>query len=184
MKVKLCLFILMSICLATVLAGCSGELVVPDDFAVKINFGLSEYDSENGRLVKETRPSGMWGNTLQDYTAKYFLTAEQKTKIYQMIMDMDFDSYPDNYNPCEGDETIPAYTVVLKIKHDGIEKEVSCHNIASLNNSDYYQKNRPEFWENLPKESKDFIILHETIIDMIRSSEEWKALPDYDVIIE
>ena len=45
------------------------KTTVPDDFSIKIHFGLSEYDSETGKLVKETQPSGFFGNTVEDYTA-------------------------------------------------------------------------------------------------------------------
>lgn len=157
------------------------KTTVPDDFSIKIHFGLSEYDSETGKLVKETQPFGFFGNTVEDYTTEYYLSEEQKAELFNMIMDMDFDSYPDVYNPCEGFYSDPSYTVILEVKHNSLEKKVRCYDIVSLDSAESYQKYHPDIWENISKEGKNFIILHGAIVDMLTSSAEWKALPDYDL---
>ena len=104
--------------------------------------------------------------------------------MFNMIMDMDFDSYPDAYNPCEGFYSCPSYTVVLEVKHNGSEKRVSCYDIVYLDRAESYQKFHPDIWENISKEGKNFINLHGAIVDMLTSSEEWKGLPDYDIFLD
>ena len=104
--------------------------------------------------------------------------------MFSMIMDMDLDSYPDVYNTCEGFYSNHSYTVVLEVKHNGSEKRVSCYDIVYLDRAESYQKFHPDIWENISKEGKDFITLHGVIVDMLTSSEEWKALPDYDILLD
>ena len=82
---------------------------------------------------------------------------------------------------CEGFYSDPSYTVILEVKHNGLEKKVRCYDIVSLDSAESYQKYHPDIWENISKEGKNFIILHGAIVDMLTSSAEWKALPDYDL---
>lgn len=58
------------------------QAVVPDDFSIVFNFGRSTYDSETGILIKEKWTSGFFGNTVEDYTTEYYLTDDEKQKIF------------------------------------------------------------------------------------------------------
>ena len=57
-------------------------------------------------------------------------------------------------------------------------KYITDYDIVYLDRAESYQKFHPDIWENISKEGKNFIILHDAIMDMLTSSAEWKALPD------
>ena len=160
------------------------QTIVPDDFSIVFNFGRSTYDSETGILVKEKWPSGFYGNTVEDYTTEYYLTDNEKQKIFNIITEMDFVSYPDSYDPLEGEASCPDYSFDLKVKYYGAEKTIYCHNIAYISDIDFYQEHLPDFWWGLSEKSRQLINLHNTLEDILISSEEWKALPEDDVFID
>jgi hypothetical protein len=129
-------------------------------------------------MVKDKRPDNLWGYTVTDYTTEYFLTDDEKMMIYQMVMDMDFGSYPDVYDPFEGDGYSPPYTCTLKVQYNDFEKTVRCYDIAFIGSLETYQnENHIDYWLSLPKESRDFIALHNTIRDILMNSKEWNDLP-------
>ena len=150
---------------------------MPEDFYVCICFNHSKYDSRSGKLIKETIPNyEVMGYTLDDYTAEYYMTYEEKKKIFQMVMDMDFLSYPSDFNPCEGHITSPSYNLTLEIGYGENRKTVNCKGIAIIRGIDLSE------WE-ISKEGRDFIILNDAILDILMHSDEWKSLPVENIFI-
>jgi hypothetical protein len=150
---------------------------MPDDFYVRICFNRSQYDSRSGKLIKDINPSyGIMGYTLDDYTAEYYMTYEEKKKIFQMVMDMDFLSYPSDFNPCEGHITSPSYNLTLEIGYGENKKTVNCKEIAIIRGIDLSD------WD-ISKEGRDFICLHNAILDILMNSDAWKSLPVENIFI-
>ena len=144
---------------------------MPENFNIYIYFDRSKYDSRSGQLIKETIPNyEVMGYTLEDYTTEYHMTYEEKKKIFQMVMDMDFLSYPSDFNPCEGHITSPSYNLTLEIGYGKNRKTVNCKEIAIIRGIDLSE------WE-ISKEGRDFIFLHDAILDILTHSDEWKSLP-------
>ncbi|MBR5178146.1 MAG: hypothetical protein IKW90_05045 [Lachnospiraceae bacterium] len=144
---------------------------MPENFNIYIYFDRSKYDSRSGQLIKETIPNyEVMGYTLEDYTTEYHMTYEEKKKIFQMVMDMDFLSYPSEYNPCEGYVTFPNYNLTLGIEYGSIRRTVNCKGIAIIRGIDLSD------WD-ISKEGRDFICLHNAILDILMNSDAWKSLP-------
>ena len=81
-------------------------------------YGDSSYDSESGKLIKQKAATNP-----EEYTTVYHLTDEQKQKIYDLITELDVNSYPDKYDPYEGEVySTPSMTLILTVKTDTIER--------------------------------------------------------------
>ena len=153
---------------------------MPDDFYVCICFNRSQYDSRSGKLIKDINPSyGIMGYTLDDYTAEYYMTYEEKKKIFQMAIDMDFASYPSEYNPCVGYITMPPYNLTLEIGYGDYKKIVKCKEIGIIRG-----KNIDLSEWGISKEGRDFISLHDAILDILLNSDTWKSLPIENFFME
>lgn len=153
---------------------------MPDDFYVRICFNRSQYDSRSGKLIKDINPSyGIMGYTLDDYTAEYYMTYEEKKKIFQMAIDMDFASYPSEYNPCVGYITMPPYNLTLEIGYGDYKKIVKCKEIGIIRG-----KNIDLSEWGISKEGRDFISLHDAILDILLNSDTWKSLPIENFFME
>lgn len=100
------------------------------------------------------------------------------------ITDMDFTSYPDSYDPLEGEASNPDYSFDIRVKYNGTEKAVYCHNIAGISDIEFYQEHLPDYWWGLSEKSRQLINLHNTLRDILIASEQWKALPEDDVFID
>ena len=131
--------------------------------------GQSSYNSESGELIKTTF---VCDRSPDEYKTTLKLTYEQKKQIYEIIKDLDIFSYPDEYDPNMKDNgtTIinePSDTVIISVKG----KTVSCCDVAFFGTTDSTEK------------GKVFIRAIKDIISIITSSEEWKALPEYEVLL-
>lgn len=136
-----------------------------EDFSFSLTwgcYGISSYDSETGKLVKTkdaTYP--------EDYITNYKLTDEELEKIYELIKDLDVETYPNLYNPNEGEMSSPSMTLILVVCDGEEEKMIAAKDIAlSFDSGD--------------RKGQKFLDTCETIRDILMETEEWKALPDYE----
>ena len=126
-------------------------------------YGISSYDSTTGRLVKTTDAS-----TPEDYIAIYYLTEAEKQEIYNLIASLDITSYPDSYDPHEGElHSKPSMTLILSVKTNALKKTVTAENIALT-----YEAENPE--------GQHFLSVCKEIRDILIGTDEWKSLPDYE----
>ena len=126
-------------------------------------YGVSSYDSETGRLIKTTDATNP-----EDYITHCELTEEQMRRIYELIKSLDVGSYPDIYNPhADGFASSPTMTLILSIKTDTLQKTISAVDIAMSYDSQNARGQR-------------FLDVCKAIEDILTSTDEWKALPDYE----
>ena len=157
----ICLFLI------AVLSACQSEkntIGSIDSFNFSLTWncnGDSSYDSESGKLIKLKNTTN-----IENYTTIYQLTDEQKQKIYDLIMDLDVNSYPGIYDPYEGEvHTSPSRNLILSVKTDTIQKTIRAVGIAV------------EEKANNEKGQK-FLAVCEAIRDILTSTDEWEALPE------
>ena len=128
-------------------------------------YGISSYDSLSGKLVKTnvaTHP--------EDYITEYTLTEEEKKRIYMLISELDILTYPNEYNPHNnGLVSEPSMDLILSVSIDGMEKTVKAKDIALSYDADN------------PKGQK-FLNVCKEIKDLLTATDEWKSLPDYEVL--
>ena len=126
-------------------------------------YGVSSYDSETGRLIKTTDATNP-----EDYITYCELTEEQMRRIYELIKSLDVGSYPDIYNPhADGFASSPTMTLILSVKTDTLQKTISAVDIAMSYDSQNARGQR-------------FLDVCKAIEDILTSTDEWKALPDYE----
>ncbi len=125
-------------------------------------YGVSSYDSKTGKLVKTTDATHP-----EDYVTEAYLTDEQLTEIYNLISEMEVNSYPDEYNPHGNAASKPPMTLILSVDMGGNEKTISAENIAIS-------------YETDNEKGQTFLTACKTIIDMLTATEEWKSLPEYE----
>ena len=159
--------ILMCLFLVFALSACqSGKTskAALDSFSFSLTWncnGDSSYDSESGKLIKLKNTTN-----IEDYTTIYQLTDEQKQEIYDLIMELDVNSYPNVYDPYEGEvHTSPSRNLILSVKTDTIQKTIRAVGIAV------------EEKANNEKGQK-FLDVCEAIRDILTSTDEWEALPE------
>lgn len=136
----------------------------PEDFRFYLEWdvgGDSTYDSETGKLVKQKSAA-----KVEDYTTTFFLSDEQKAELFELISDMEPETYPDNYNPIDG-ETRPAMNIVLSVTYNGKTKTITCAGVALVGKADGIA-------------GEKFMAVYNRIVGMIMQSAEWKQLPDYE----
>ena len=135
-------------------------------------YGVSSYDSKTGRLVKTTdatHPS--------DYITTMFLSEDELVEIYTMLLKMDINSYPDSYDPINAPnaeiftKSEPSMTIILDVYGESVGKSIRCSDIAMGTNG-YDAK------------AQAFLDVCNRIEEIITDSDEWKALPRYEIFYE
>ncbi len=129
-------------------------------------YGVSSYDSKSGRLVKTTHAT-----TPEDYVTTYQLSHAQKQQIYSLIRDLDVMSYPDKYDPNENVLSCPSLTLILTVSFGDTVKRIAAEDIAYT-----YESEDPK--------GQKFLGACEEIESILTSTEEWKALPEYEFLYE
>ena len=130
-------------------------------------YGVSSYDSATGKLVKTTDATNP-----EDYITTYQLTAEQKQQIFQLIKNLNVQSYPDNYDPHpDGVASDPPMTLILQVDFGTFQKTISARDIAITFVSE-------------DEAGQKFLDVCKAIQDVLKQTEEWKALPDYENLYE
>ena len=156
----------------------SRKVIVPEDFSISLSwgiYGISSYDSRTGNLIKELNPTGLFGATKDDFKAKYYLSDDEKEKIYKLLLDIDFDSYPSDYRPYEEYWCLPMSLFRITVRYKGYEKAIYSEQFpGEILSRDYYQ----EIYTD--KRSYNFIRLYDTLVEILTSTEEWKTMPQYD----
>ena len=125
-------------------------------------YGISSYDSTTGRLVKTSDATHP-----EDYVTTYYLTDEQKQEIYNLIIGLDIEKYPDEYNPHKNAVSTPYMTLILSVKANGIEKTVTVPETVLS----YDANNR---------KGQKFLDVCKAIEDILTTTQEWKVLPEYE----
>ena len=148
---------------------------VPENFFFSLRFGTygeSSYDSQSGNLIK-TRNS----TDPEKFETTLILSEEEMREIYGLIRKININTYPDNYDPINPPDavdklmSIPYTTLSLTARCGIIPKTVHCESVA-FGGDGYDEKSRA------------FLDCVYRIRNIIVSSEEWKALPDYEFLHE
>ena len=161
-KLALLLFVLVFVLAMT---GCNTEETnVPEDFSFALTwnvFGISSYDSQTGKLVKTTDATNP-----EDYVTYYQLTNKDKAYIYNLLVSLDVNSYPDIYDPDNRWSSLPM-TLILTVRMNGETKTIKAEDIAAN-------------YESADEKGQRFLSVCEEIARRLVTTEEWKALPDYE----
>jgi len=162
-KILLTLFITVITC---AFSSCQNDLdPMAGDFAFSLTwntYGVSSYDSATGKLVKTTDATYP-----EDYITELILTGEEISAIYDLITELNVYSYPDEYNPNPDMFMEPPTTLILKVTENGKEKIIKAEDIST-------------FVSTADGKGRKFLKTCEEISKILTSSEEWKALPDYE----
>ena len=165
---KLISLLLAIILLAPCFSGC-GERNLPDerpdDFSFTLTwgtYGISSYDSRTGKLVKTREASNP-----KDYVTYVRLSEEELDFIYQRIRKLRVDSYPDEYDPDPFVTSIPHATLIITVRTGDYEKTINADDVSLA-------------YEAIFPKGKRFINTLDSICHILVSTEEWKALPDYE----
>ncbi len=136
---------------------------MPEDFSFALTwgvYGISSYDSRTGKLVKTKDATNP-----RDYVTYVKLSDEVMELIYKKLRALDVDSYPDEYDPTTGSE--PSAHLILTVRRGDYVKTISAKDVSLSYDAPF------------PK-GKRFINTCNEISDILTSTEEWKALPDYE----
>lgn len=148
---------------------------IPDDFSFALTwgtYGISSYDSKSGKLVKTTDATNP-----DEYITSCMLSEEQMEEIYRMIRDLDISSYPETYDPINDPNSelqtmsSPSMTLILTVRRGDGSKTVACRNIAMQ-------------FKGYDEKSQRFLDVCRAIKETMTATEEWKALPEYEVFYE
>ena len=138
---------------------------VPDNLSFSLTwntYGISSYDSATGKLVKTTDATNP-----EDYVTMLQLDGTQLFEIWELLWELDIETYPDEYNPHGGLASSPPMTLILTLREGDKVKTVRAEDIALSYESDD------------PKGQK-FLDTCKAIRDILTATEEWKALPEYE----
>lgn len=139
---------------------------VPDNLSFSLTwntYGISSYDSATGKLVKTTDATNP-----EDYVTTLQLDGTQLFEIWELLWELDIETYPDEYDPQGGElSSDPSMTLILTLREGDKVKTVRAENIALSYESDD------------PKGQK-FLDTCKAIRDILTATEEWKALPEYE----
>lgn len=163
---KILLLLLATVILLSCFSGCAESPLpkeVPEDFSFALTwgvYGISSYDSRTGKLVKTTDATNP-----RDYVTYVKLSDEVMELIYKKLRALDVDSYPDEYDPTTGSE--PSAHLILTVRRGDYVKTISAKDVSLSYDAPF-------------PEGKRFINTCCDISDILTSTEEWKALPDYE----
>ena len=142
--------------------------VTQEDFYFILTWGVqkdSSYDSRTGTLIKtkyvrERQP--------EEYIATY--QYPNINEIYEMAKSINVYSYADDYYPYEGSSmaTNPSVDYVFEINNKTITSE-DCPMMSTIPDS-------------VTKRGKQYLTLLFTIMNTLTNSEEWKAMPDPEIL--
>ena len=142
--------------------------VTQEDFYFVLTWGVpkdSSYDSRSGTLIKtkyvrERQP--------EEYIATYHYP--DINEIYEMAKSINIYSYADDYYPYEGSSiaTNPSVDYVFEINNKTITSE-DCPMMSTIPDS-------------VTKRGKQYLTLLFTIMNTLTNSEEWKAMPDSEIL--
>ena len=146
----------------------ANESGVPKDFSFALTwncYGVSSYDSQTGKLIKTTDATNP-----EDYITDYRLTEEDRKYFYDLIETLDVNAYPTVYDPGNG-MSEPSMTLILTVTVNGETKTIKSEDIAIS----YASKDA---------KGQKFLSVCKEIADKLTATEEWEALPEYEVFYD
>ena len=167
---KIILLLLATVILLPCFSGCAESLLpkeVPEDFSFALTwgvYGISSYDSRTGKLVKTTDATNP-----RDYVTYVKLSDEVMELIYKKLRALNVESYPDEYDPDPLMASEPSADLILTVRRGDQVKTIAAKDVSLFFDADAL----------FPK-GKKFINTCTDISDILTSTEEWKALPDYE----
>ncbi len=139
---------------------------VPDNLSFSLTwntYGISSYDSATGKLVKTSDATNP-----EDYITTLELDGQQLFAIWELLWELDIETYPDEYDPHGGGlSSDPSMTLILTLRDGDKVKTVRAEDIALT-----YESNDPK--------GQKFLDTCKGIRDILTATEEWKALPEYE----
>ena len=141
------------------------ETQIPEDFSFALTwgvYGISSYDSKTGKLVKTKDATDP-----EDYVTQLELSEETLEEIYEMIRKLKPDSYPDEYDPDPNRSSDPSADLILTVRTGDDVKTITAKEVSLT-------------YETRSIKGKRYIKTCRAISDILTSTEEWKALPDYE----
>ena len=144
------------------------RLLFPTEFSFSLTwgtFGISSYDSETGNLVKTKNAPNP-----AEYITTYHLTTEEKMQIREILIDLDILSYPDVYNPTEGNGSSPSQMLILNVRSETVNHTITAVDVA--------------YSEGTSPRGQKFMDACKRIGDILMATDEWKALPDYPYLYD
>lgn len=150
------------------LVGCNANSLpeeMPDDFSFSMTwgtFGYSSYDSKTGTLVKTTDATNP-----DDYVTTYILSEEELKTIYNLIRDLNIESYDDEFDSLAFNGSDPHLTLSLTVHTNSMDKTIKANEVASYNSTNTIK-------------GKKYLDTVKAIRDILEGTDEWKALPDYE----
>lgn len=149
---------------------------VPDDFSFSIVwgcYGISSYDSKTGKLIKTKDTTN-----ISKYTTTYKMSKEELSRIYNILFSrIDINSYPNKYDPYNAPDaeirlvSMPSQTVIISVTANGRTKTVTCDEISFG-------------VEGYDEHATEFIKAKSDIVNILTSTDEWQALPEYEVFYD
>ena len=139
---------------------------VPDNLSFSLTwntYGISSYDSATGKLIKTTDATNP-----EDYITTLQLDGQQLFGIWELLWELDIETYPDEYDPHSGElSSDPSMTLILTLRDGDKVKTVRAEDIALT-----YESNDPK--------GQKFLDTCKGIRDILTATDEWKALPEYE----
>ena len=166
---KISALVLVAVMALTVLASCGAKrdgkekekVTLSDDFEFYIEWGFGgSYDSETGRLVS------IRDIEAEDrYSTEMILSAEMREEIKKIIENSGFFDLPDEIENDPHVMATPASTYVLTVKSGGKEKTVTWKEVSLA---------------KVAEEGRIMQGLMNAIVGLIKSTEEYKSIPEPD----
>ena len=166
-------FLLIPITILMTISSCSSSSapsfpVAQEDFYFVLTWGVqldSSYDSRTGTLIKTKY-------VIERQPEEYITTYQYPNinEIYEMAKSINVYSYADDYYPYEGSQimTSPSVDYVFEIN----DKTITSNDCPMLN----------EIPEGITERGKKYLALILTIKNTLITSDEWKAMPDPEIL--
>ena len=144
--------------------------VLPEDFYFVFTWGVqkdSSYDSRTGTLIKTKY---VRKRQPEEYIATY--QYPNINEIYEMAKSINVYSYADEYYPYEGSSirTDPSVDYVFEIN----DKTITSEDCPIIN----------QIPDGITKRGKQYLTLIFLIKNTLINSDEWKAMPDPEVLYD
>ena len=167
-KSTILLALALALAAACLLPGCGKTEKAPEGFSFALTwnaYGVSSYDSATGKLVKTTDATHP-----EDYVTEYRLTEKELGKVWQLLQELDADSYPDEYDPGAG-KSKPPMTLIHTVRSSEGEKTIAARRI----NAGY---------ESPDPKGQKFLDACRAIEELLTATEAWNDLPEFEHLYE
>ena len=168
-------YLLIPITILMRLSTCSNSVdssfsVAQEDFYFVLTWGVqkdSSYNSRTGTLIKT--------KYVRERQPEEYITTYQYpniNEIYEMAKAINVYSYADDYYPYEGSsiQTAPSVDYVFEIN----DKTITSNDCPILN----------EIPDDVTERGKKYLALLLTIKNTLITSDEWKAMPDPEILYD